>query len=128
VHVGHSTGGGEVVHYLAAPRRKPVAKAAIHQRGAAAMGKDDAIRAGCPKDVFDGPSAQLAASRSPVLLTICPLDRLMVITAWCERSGHDLELVAPGHDGSAKGAYDGIVAFSQTDFTEDPEENHVRSW
>jgi non-heme chloroperoxidase len=32
---------------------------------------------------------------------------------------HEPQLVAPGHDGGAKAHYDGIVAFSQTDFTED---------
>jgi non-heme chloroperoxidase len=39
VHFGHSTGGGEVVHYLA-PRRKPGGKSGDHQCGAAADGKD----------------------------------------------------------------------------------------
>jgi len=33
--------------------------------------------------------------------------------------GGDSELVAAGHDGGAKAHYDGVVAFSQTDFTED---------
>jgi hypothetical protein len=32
----------------------------------------------------------------------------------------DSELVAAGHDGQRQGHYDGIVAFSQTDFTDDP--------
>ena len=40
VHVGHSTGGGEVVHYLARHGESRVAKAAHHQRGAAADGED----------------------------------------------------------------------------------------
>ena len=40
IHVGHSTGGGEVVHYLARHGESRVAKAAHHQRGAAADGED----------------------------------------------------------------------------------------
>ena len=40
IHVGHSTGGGEVVHYLGAARREPGGEGGDHQRGAAADGED----------------------------------------------------------------------------------------
>src|SRR5580693_1485296 len=40
VHVGHSTGGGEVVRYLAPSRRKPSGKSGDHQCGAAVDGED----------------------------------------------------------------------------------------
>ena len=40
VHIGHSTGGGEVVHYLGRHGEKPSGKSGDHQRGAAADGKD----------------------------------------------------------------------------------------
>ena len=40
IHVGHSTGGGEVVRYIARHGESRVAKAAHHQRGAAVNGED----------------------------------------------------------------------------------------
>ena len=40
VHVGHSTGGGEVVRYIAPPRREPRRQGGADQRGAAADGED----------------------------------------------------------------------------------------
>src|SRR3989442_5382476 len=64
VHVGHSTGGGEVVHYLARHGESRVAKAAIISAVPPLMVKTPANPGGMPKDVFDGLQAQLAASRS----------------------------------------------------------------
>jgi non-heme chloroperoxidase len=64
IHVGHSTGGGEVVHYLARHGESRVAKAAIISAVPPLMVKTDANPGGLPKEVFDGLQAQLAANRS----------------------------------------------------------------
>jgi non-heme chloroperoxidase len=120
IHVGHSTGGGEVVHYLARHGQKGVAKAAIISAVPPLMLKTPANPLGLPKSVFDDLQAQLAANRSqfyqdiasgpfygfnrPGVKTIEP-----VVHNWWRQ----------GMIGGAKAHYDGIVAFSQTDFTED---------
>ena len=64
VHVGHSTGGGEVVHYLARHGESRVAKAVIISAVPPLMVKTPANPGGLPKEVFDGLQAQLAASRA----------------------------------------------------------------
>src|ERR1700685_4474468 len=64
IHVGHSTGGGEVVHYLARNGESRVAKAAIISAIPPLMLKTTANPTGQPKEVFDGLQAQLAANRS----------------------------------------------------------------
>ena len=64
VHVGHSTGGGEVVHYLARHGESRVAKAAIISAVPPLMVKTAANPGGLPKEVFDGLQAQLAANRA----------------------------------------------------------------
>src|SRR5256884_4691341 len=64
VHVGHSTGGGEVAHYLGRHGESRVAKAAILSAVPPLMVKTPANPGGLPKEVFDGLQAQLAANRS----------------------------------------------------------------
>src|ERR1700753_1134658 len=64
VHVGHSTGGGEVVHYLARHGESRVAKAAILSAVPPLMVKTAANSGGLPKKVFDDLQAALAANRS----------------------------------------------------------------
>ena len=64
IHVGHSTGGGQVVHYLARHGDKNVAKAAIISAVPPLMVKTPANPLGLPKSVFDDLQAQLAANRS----------------------------------------------------------------
>src|SRR3982075_2775300 len=64
VHVGHSTGGGEVVRYLGRHGESRVAKAAMISAVPPLMVKTAANPGGLPKDVFDGFQAQLAANRS----------------------------------------------------------------
>jgi non-heme chloroperoxidase len=120
VHVGHSTGGGEVVHYLARHGERRVAKAAIVSAVPPLMVKTDANPGGLPKEVFDGLQAQLAANRSQFYrdLPAGPFygfnrpgveSSEAIIQNWWRQ----------GMMGGAKAHYDGIVAFSQTDFTED---------
>ena len=64
VHIGHSTGGGEVVHYLARHGESHAVKAALISAVPPLMVKTDANPEGLPKDVFDDLQAQLAANRS----------------------------------------------------------------
>ena len=120
VHVGHSTGGGEVVHYLARHGESRVAKAAIIAAVPPLMVKTAANPGGLPKEVFDGFQAQLAANRAQFYydLPAGPFygynrpgakPSQAVIWNWWRQ----------GMMGGAKAHYDGIVAFSQTDFTED---------
>ena len=120
VHVGHSTGGGEVVHYLGRHGQSRVAKAAIISAVPPLMVKTPANPGGLPKAVFDGYQASLAASRSQLYYDIAAgpfygynrpgaKPSQAVILNWWRQ----------GMMGSAKAHYDGIVAFSQTDFTED---------
>ena len=120
IHVGHSTGGGEVVHYLARHGEGRVAKAAIISAVPPLMVKTAANPGGLPKDVFDGFQAQLAANRSEFYRAIAAgpfynYDRPgakpsePIIQNWWRQ----------GMMGGAKAHYDGIVAFSQTDFTAD---------
>jgi len=120
IHVGHSTGGGEVVHYLARHGERRAVKAAIISAVPPLMVKTDANPGGLPKSVFDDLMAQLAANRSKFYRDLPegpfygynrpgakPIEA--VIANWWRQ----------GMMGGAKAHYDGIVAFSQTDFTED---------
>jgi non-heme chloroperoxidase len=99
IHVGHSTGGGEVVHYLARHGESRVAKAVLISAVPPLMVKTAANPDGLPKEVFDGLQTQLAANRAQFY--------------------YDLPAGPFYGMGGAKAHYDGIVAFSQTDFTED---------
>jgi non-heme chloroperoxidase len=120
IHVGHSTGGGEVTRYLARRGESGVAKAALISAVPPLMVKTPANPQGLPKSVFDDLQAQLAANRSQFYrdLPSAPFYGYnrpgakaseAVIANWWRQ----------GMMGGAKAHYDGIVAFSQTDFTED---------
>lgn len=120
VHVGHSTGGGEVVRYIARHGEDRVAKAVLVSAVPPLMVKTENNPDGTPKEVFDDFQAQLAANRAKFYHDIPAgpfygYNRLLtkasepVILNWWRQ----------GMMGSAKAHYDGIVAFSQTDFTAD---------
>lgn len=120
IHVGHSTGGGEVVHYLARHGESRVAKAAILGAVPPLMMQTPENPGGLPKAVFDGFQRQLAANRADFYYAIAAgpfygynrpgaQPSQAVIWNWWRQ----------GMIGGAKAHYDGIVAFSQTDFTED---------
>ena len=64
IHVGHSTGGGEVVHYIARHGESRVAKAVLISSVPPLMVKTDTNPGGLPKSVFDDLQAQLAVNRS----------------------------------------------------------------
>jgi non-heme chloroperoxidase len=124
IHVGHSTGGGEVVRYLARHGQDRAAKAALLCAVPPLMVKTDANPEGLPKDVFDGLQEQLATNRSEFYRALpsgpfygfnrdgvasSDLYKEAVIENWWRQ----------GMMGGAKAHYDGIRAFSETDFTED---------
>ena len=120
VHVGHSTGGGEVVHYIARHGENRVAKAAILSAVPPLMVKTATNPGGLPKEVFDDFQQQTANNRSQFYYEVAAgpfygynrpgaKPAPGVIWNWWRQ----------GMMGSAKAHYDGIVAFSQTDFTED---------
>ena len=120
VHVGHSTGGGEVAAYLGRHGESRVAKAVLISAVPPLMVKTPNNPGGLPKSVFDDLQAQLAASRTKFYRDLPegpfygynrpgakPSEA--IIQNWWRQ----------GMMGGAKAHYDGIVAFSQTDFTED---------
>jgi non-heme chloroperoxidase len=120
IHVGHSTGGGEVTRYIGRHGESRVAKAVLISAVPPLMVKTPANPAGLPKEVFDGLQSQLAANRAQFYLDL-PIGPFYgynrpgakpsqgIIQNWWRQ----------GMMGGIKAHYDGIVAFSQTDFTED---------
>ena len=120
VHVGHSTGGGEVAHYLARHGERRAAKAVLISSVPPIMVKTASNPGGLPKEVFDGLQQQVANNRAQFYRDLPtgpfygfnrPGAKVSegVIQNWWRQ----------GMMGGAKAHYDGIVAFSQTDFTED---------
>jgi non-heme chloroperoxidase len=120
VHVGHSTGGGEVVRYIARHGESRVAKAALLSAVPPLMVRTPSNPGGLPKKVFDDLQTELAANRSQFYYDLASgpfygynrpgaKPSQAVILNWWRQ----------GMMGGAKAHYDGIVAFSQTDFTED---------
>ena len=122
VHIGHSTGGGEVARYVAKygqPQGR-VAKAVLISAVPPLMVKTENNTAGTPIEVFDGFRAALAANRTQFFLDVAsgpfygfnrPDAKISqgIIENWWRQ----------GMMGAAKAHYDGIKAFSETDQTED---------
>jgi non-heme chloroperoxidase len=122
VHIGHSTGGGEVARYVAKHGEPAgrVAKAVLVSAVPPLMLKTDANPEGLPIEVFDGFRSALAANRAQFFRDV-PAGPFYgfnragatvnegVIQNWWRQ----------GMIGSAKAHYDGIKAFSETDQTED---------
>jgi non-heme chloroperoxidase len=122
VHIGHSTGGGEVARYVAKfgqPQGR-VARAILVSAVPPLMVKTDANPGGTPIEVFDGFRAALAANRAQFFTDVAsgpfygfnrPGAQVSqgVINNWWRQ----------GMIGSAKAHYEGIKAFSETDQTED---------
>ena len=120
IHVGHSTGGGEVVHYIARHGESRVAKAAIINAVPPLMVKTAANPGGLPKDVFDGLQAQLAADRSQFYRDLPSGPFYGFNRPGAKASEATIQnWWRQGMMGGAKAHYDGIVAFSQTDFSDD---------
>ncbi|GAN55170.1 alpha/beta fold hydrolase [Tanticharoenia sakaeratensis] len=122
VHIGHSTGGGEVARYVARHGEPSgrTAKAVLVSAVPPLMVRTDASPEGMPIEVFDGFRAALAANRAQFFLDV-PSGPFYgfnregatvsegVIRNWWRQ----------GMMGGAKAHYDGIKAFSETDQTED---------
>jgi non-heme chloroperoxidase len=120
IHVGHSTGGGEVARYIGRHGESRVAKAVLISAVPPIMVKTPDNPGGLPKEVFDGLMAALAANRAQFYRDLPsgpfygfnrPGAKVSegVIQNWWRQ----------GMMGGAKAHYDGVIAFSQTDFTED---------
>ena len=125
IHVGHSTGGGEVVHYLARHGESRVSKAAIISAVPPLMLKTAANPGGLPKEVFDNFQQQTSLQPSAILLRCGGGTVLRLQPARRETvSGRDLELVAPGHDGRSEGALGWRRRFLADGLHRGPEENH----
>ncbi|WP_406627489.1 alpha/beta hydrolase [Acinetobacter pittii] len=120
IHIGHSTGGGEVAHYIARHGQDNVKKAVLVSAVPPLMVKTENNPEGLPKEVFDDLQNQVRTNRAQFFrdLPSGPFYGFNrpdakpsegIIANWWRQ----------GMTGSAKAHYDGIVAFSQTDFTED---------
>lgn len=120
VHIGHSTGGGEVARYVARARPGRVAKAVLINAIPPVMVRKESNPGGTPIEVFDGFRAAFARNRSQFYLDVAsgpfynfdrpgvePVEAL--IRNWWRQ----------GMMGGLKAAYDCIAVFSETDFTED---------
>jgi non-heme chloroperoxidase len=120
VHVGHSTGGGEVAHYVARAERGRVAKAVLIGAVPPVMVKSAKNPGGTPIEAFDDLRAQLAANRAKFY-------RELAGGPFYSFNRPGAEVIGPVVDnwwrqammGGIKAQYDCIKAFSETDFTED---------
>ncbi|MGB6558796.1 MAG: alpha/beta hydrolase [Pseudolabrys sp.] len=120
IHVGHSTGGGEVAHYIGRHGASRVAAAVLISAVPPIMVKTPANPGGLPIEVFDGLRKSLADNRAQFYFDFAsnpfygfnrpgakPIPG--VIQNWWRQ----------GMMGSAKAHYEGIKAFSETDFNDD---------
>lgn len=119
-HVGHSTGGGEAIHYAARAKPGRVAKVVLIGAVPPIMLKTPVNPGGLPIEVFDGFRSALLASRAQFFRDIpegpffgfnrpgAKVSQGLIDNWWRQ-----------GMTGGAKAHYDCIKAFSETDFTPD---------
>ena len=120
VHIGHSTGGGEAIRYVARAEAGRVAKAAILGAIPPVMVRKESNPGGLPLEVFDGYRSALAANRAQLYLDIpsgpfygfnrpgaTPVDG--TVRNWWRQAMM----------GGINAQYECIKAFSETDFTDD---------
>ena len=120
IHIGHSTGGGEVARYVANAEPGRVAKAALLGAVPPIMVASETNPDGVPLEVFDGFRAALAANRAQFFLDVPSGPFYGFNREGAEVSeGLIRNWWRQGMSGGAKAHYDGIRAFSETDFTED---------
>jgi non-heme chloroperoxidase len=119
IHVGHSTGGGEVARYIGRHGTKRVAGAVLISAVPPLMLKTPANPAGLPMEVFDGLRASVKADRSQFFIDLSipfyGINRAGAKVSQGVRDSFWLQGMLCGYPG----AYDCIKAFSETDFTED---------
>jgi len=120
VHIGHSTGGGEVIHYVARAKPGRVAKAVLIGAVPPVMVKSDANPGGLPIEVFDGFRTAQVANRAQFFLDVAsgPFYGFNRPGAAVSQ-GAIQNWWRQGMMGGTKAHYDCIKAFSETDFTED---------
>jgi non-heme chloroperoxidase len=117
--VGHSTGGGEVARYIGRHGTKRVAKAVLIAAVPPIMLKSAANPEGLPMEVFDQIRAGVAGDRSQFYKD------LAVQFYGANRPGAKVsqgildQFWLWSMQAGARGAYDSVKAFSETDFTED---------
>ena len=122
IHIGHSTGGGEVARYVARAERGRVAKAVLIGAIPPVMVQSVANPDGVPREVFDGFRLALSSSRAQFYRDVpsgpfygfnrrdASVSQGLIENWWRQ-----------GMAGGAKAHYDCIKAFSETDFTKDLE-------
>ena len=119
IHVGHSTGGGEVARYIGRHGTKRVAKAVLIGAVPPLMLKTPANPGGLPMEVFDGIRAGVLNDRSQFFKELSVpfygANRPGAKVSQGLRDSFWLQGMLCGH----KAAYDCIKAFSETDFTAD---------
>jgi non-heme chloroperoxidase len=120
VHVGHSTGGGEVARYVARHGKGRVAKAVLIGAVPPIMVQTPENPGGLPIEVFDGFRLSVAANRTQFFLDLAsgpfygfnrPGAKVSQAVIW--------NWWRQGMSGGVKAHYEGIKAFSETDFTDD---------
>ncbi|AXC12809.1 Biotin synthesis protein BioH [Acidisarcina polymorpha] len=116
---GHSTGGGEVAHYIGRHGSRRIAKAVLISAVPPVMLKSEKNPGGLPKDVFDGIRTGLLDDRSQFFK-----DLSLPFFGYNRQGAKISEGVRENFwfqsmQGGVKGEYDCIKAFSETDFTED---------
>jgi len=120
IHIGHSTGGGEVARYVARHGKGRVAKAVLIGAVPPIMLKTEANPGGLPREVFDGFRTALAANRAQFFIDVpsgpfygfnrpgATVSQGLIDNWWRQ-----------GMMGAANAHYECFKAFSETDFTED---------
>ena len=119
IHVGHSTGGGEVIHYVAKHGKGRVAKAVLISAVTPLMIKTDSNPDGVPMSVFDEIREGTATKRAQYFQ-----DFTMPFYGYNREGAKISQGIRDnwwrqGMMGGVKAHHDGIKAFSETDFTED---------
>ena len=119
IHVGHSTGGGEVARYVARHGAGRVAKAVLISAVPPIMLKSDTNPGGTPMEVFDGIRAGTAFNRAQTFI-----DFTLPFYGYNRPGAQVKEGVRrnwwrQGMEGGVKAQYDCVKAFSETDFTDD---------
>ncbi len=120
IHVGHSTGGGEVARYLGRHGTDRAAKAVLIGAVPPVMVKKESNPEGLPIEVFDGFRAALLADRSQMFIDV-PTGPFYSFNRPGAKVSEGLirKWWLQGMMGGVKAHYDCIKAFSETDFTED---------
>ncbi|MFC9463911.1 alpha/beta fold hydrolase [Streptomyces coelicoflavus] len=120
VHIGHSTGGGEVARYVARAEPGRVAKAVLVSAVPPVMVKSETNPGGLPMEVFDEFRAALAANRAQFYIDVpsgpfygfnregATVSQGLIDRWWLQ-----------GMTGAANAHYECVAAFSETDFTDD---------